>query len=149
MSTAPFAPAAQNPAIVEACNRALDGLRAQSRSFQVASFATDDGFEITRRPVSADQDQRLASMASSLQALTEAVAHDRRLGTTQYSLVEAEMGRVLLRRVPGQPIMLLAVFGTEEQSGIAVTLSRVILNELGTELARLSPERRDPTHIQR
>jgi len=138
MNTPMHASPAQDPRIVEACTRALDSLRVQCRSLQVAAFATDDGFEITRRPLSTEQDQRLASMASSLQALTEAVAHDRRLGAAQYSLVEAEAGRVLLRRVPGQSIMLLAVFGREEQSGIAVSISRSVLSDLGDELARVA-----------
>ncbi|MBN9613825.1 MAG: hypothetical protein J0H64_10315 [Actinobacteria bacterium] len=128
-------PAAQDPILVAACDRALESLRTQCRSLQVAAFATDDGFEVTRRPASAEQDQRLASMASSLQALTEAVAHDRTLGESQYTLLEAERGRVLLRRVPGQKLMLLAVFGTEEQSGLAISISRGVLAQLGDELA--------------
>ena len=80
-------------------------------------------------PATAEQDQRLASLASSLQALTEALANDRGLGKTQYSLVEAEFGRVLLRRVPGHQIMLLAVFGDEELAGQAVSISRTVVDD--------------------
>ncbi len=75
-------------------------------------------------------------MASSLQALTEAVADDRAIGSTQYSLVEAESGRVLLRRVPGHKIMLLAVFGDEELAGQAVSISRTVLEDLSFQLPR-------------
>lgn len=132
-------PEHQNPLIVEECARALENFRTMCRSFHSAAFATDDGFEITKYPVSGDQDQRLASMASSLQALTEAVAHDRGLGATKYSLVEAEFGRVLLRRVPGHKIMLLAVFGDEELAGQAVSISRTVLEDLSFRLPQRSP----------
>lgn len=128
----------QNPLVITECARALESLRSQCRSFRSAAFATDDGFEITRLPASQDQDQRLASMASSLQALTEAVANDRGLGDTRYSLVEAEIGRVLLRRVPGHKIMLLAVFGDEELAGQAVSISRTVLEDLAFQLPQRS-----------
>ncbi len=129
----------QNPIVIEECARALEHLRTHCRSFRSGAFATDDGFEITRLPASAEQDQRLASMASSLQALTEAVAHDREIGQTQYSLVEANVGRVLLRRVPGHKIMLLAVFGDEELAGQAISISRTVLDDLSFQLPRSAP----------
>ncbi|MHA3684326.1 roadblock/LC7 domain-containing protein [Leucobacter sp. HY1908] len=129
-----------NPVTVAACQRALEELSQSCRSLQVAAFATDDGFEITRYPVSlTDHDQRLTSMASSLQALTEAVALDRAIGEAQYTLIEADYGRVLLRRVPKQSFVLLAVFGAEERSGQAILSSRNILQELGGQLAGSSP----------
>lgn len=127
-------PENHNPRFIEECARALESLRSQCRSFRSAAFATDDGFEITRLPATAESDQRLASMASSLQALTEAVANDRELGSPQYSLVEADIGRVLLRRVPGHKIMLLAVFGDEELAGQAVSISRSVLEDLAFQL---------------
>jgi len=89
-----------------------------------------------RWPIANDQEQRLASMASSLQALTEALAHDRSLGKTSYSLIEAEEGRVLLRRVPGQQLMLLAIFSDAELAGHAIALSRTILEDLSFQLPR-------------
>lgn len=122
--------AAKNPVIVAACHRALSDLNKLCRSLKVAAFATDDGFEVTRYPALSDEDQRLTSMASSLQALTEAVAHDRKIGETQYTLIEAAAGRVLLRRVPGHPLVLLAVFGSEELAGQAISNSRSVLLEL-------------------
>lgn len=127
-------PENHNPRFIEECARALEALRSQCRSFRSAAFATDDGFEITRLPATAESDQRLASMASSLQALTEAVTNDRDLGSPQYSLVEADIGRVLLRRVPGHKIMLLAVFGDEELAGQAVSITRSVLEDLAFQL---------------
>ncbi|MBO1901120.1 roadblock/LC7 domain-containing protein [Leucobacter weissii] len=126
--------------IVAACNRAIETLRSGCRSLQIAAFATDDGFEITRRPSSGAQDERLASIASSLQALTEAVARNRAIGGTTYTLIEADAGRVLLRRVPGHPIMLLAVFGAEEVAGQAISISRGVVSDLGAELSALDPQ---------
>ena len=130
----------RNPVVVAACQRALEGLREGCRSLQVAAFATDDGFEITRFPASHDKDQRLTSMASSLQALTEAVAHDRSIGDTQYTLIEADAGRVLLRRVPGHPFVLLAVFSDTERSGQAITTSRSVVTRLQEELPPRAPQ---------
>lgn len=140
MSTDEVTSASKNPFVVAACNRALENLRSQCRSLQIATFATDDGFEITCYPSTSDQGQRLTSMASSLQALTEAVAHDRKIGSPDYTLVEAEMGRVLLRRVPGHPFMLLAVFGDEERSGQAISISRSVVNELRNDLPMYLPK---------
>lgn len=131
------APAQENPEIVSACHRALDDLRVQNMAFIAGAIATDDGFEVARVPMSPVPDQRLASMASSLQALTEAVAHDRALGATEYSLIESEKGRVLLRRVPGHPLMLLAVFNNEELAGKAISYSRTVVKDLQAELDRV------------
>lgn len=128
--------AAKNPVLVSACDAALRTLNDLCRSMKVGVFATDDGFEVTRFPVSTDEDQRLTSMASSLQALTEAVAHDRLIGQTEYTLIEAGGGRVLLRRVPGHPLVLLAVFGSEELPGQAISNSRNVLAELNGVLPR-------------
>lgn len=121
---------AKNPQTVLACTEALRSLDELCRSLKVAVFATDDGFEVTRFPASTADDQRLTSMASSLQALTEAVAHDRTIGQTDYTLIESADGRVLLRRVPGHPLVLLAVFGNEEVAGQAISSSRSVLLNL-------------------
>ncbi len=120
---------------VAACTAALQKLHELCRSLKVAAFATDDGFEVTRYPAGEGEDQRLTSMASSLQALTEAVAHDRRIGATEYTLIESERGRVLLRRVSGYPFVLLAVFGDEELPGQAISNSRSVLAELQRTLS--------------
>ena len=128
--------AAKNPVLVSACDGALRTLADLCRSLKVGVFATDDGFEVTRFPASTDEDQRLTSMASSLQALTEAVAHDRLIGQTEYTLIEAGGGRVLLRRVPGHPLVLLAVYGSEELPGQAISNSRNVLAELKEVLPR-------------
>lgn len=126
---------AQNPFIIAECDKALVELNAACISLQVAAFATEDGFEITRFPATLrSDDQRLTSMASALQALTEAVALDRAIGNAQYTLIEADYGRVLLRRVPGQTFVLLAVFGSEERSGQAISSSRTVLNDLSSAL---------------
>lgn len=137
MSSDADAPAQQNPDIIAACTRALESLRAQNLAFRAGAIATDDGFEVAQVPLSSAVDQRLASMASSLQALTEAVSRDRGLGSTEYSLVEAEQGRVLLRRVPNHSLMLLAVFSDEEPAGKAISFSRAVVNDLQRDLSSL------------
>jgi hypothetical protein len=54
----------------------------------------------------------------------------------QYALVEASIGRVLLRRIDGQPIVLAAVFDDDETVGRAISVSRRVVDDLAAALAR-------------
>ncbi|WP_166869462.1 roadblock/LC7 domain-containing protein [Salinibacterium sp. ZJ70] len=132
---APVVPTHRHPQTVEAATDALVQLREACPSFTVAVVLSDDGFEIARDPATSDANQRLASMASSLQALAEAIAKELALGATRYALIEAEDGHVLLLRVPEQPIVLAAVFGDEETSGKALLASRRVITDFAAQLA--------------
>ncbi|TPX00898.1 roadblock/LC7 domain-containing protein, partial [Schumannella luteola] len=94
-----------------------------------------DGFEIARATQHGGTDERLASMASSLQALGEAIARELGLGDSEYALIEAHHGRVLLRRIANQPIILAGVFDDDETVGKAISVSRKLADELSAELA--------------
>jgi len=127
-------PAHRDPRVIDASTEALRSLRELCPSLTVAVLLTDDGFEIARTPANLAGDQRLSSMASSLQALSEAIARELELGTTQYALVEATVGRVLLRRVAGGSIVLAAVFDDDETVGRAISISRRVLDDLAVAL---------------
>ncbi len=128
-------PAHRDPRVIDASAAALRSLRELCPSLTIAVLLTDDGFEIARTPANTGGDQRLSSMASSLQALSEAIARELALGTTQYALVEATVGRVLLRRLAGGSIVLAAVFDDDETVGRAISISRRVLEDLATDLA--------------
>lgn len=127
-------PPHRDPRVAAASSAALSTFRELCPSLNVALLLTDDGFEIARTPVNGAGDQRLPSMASSLQALSEAIARELALGAAQYALIEATVGRVLLRRIDGLPIVLAAVFDDDETVGRAISISRRVGEDLAAEL---------------
>lgn len=99
---------------------------------------TEDGFGIARTPANrrsaAHDDDRLASMASSMQALSEAVARELALGTTALSLIEAEEGRVLFRRTAGARHRAPAVLRDDETIGRGMALTARLAKTFGVAL---------------
>ena len=125
--TAP--PPHRDPAVITAAYDALAALRELLPSLVMGILVTDDGFEIARTdaslaPATPSGDHRLASMASSMQALSEAVARELALGTTRLSLIDANEGRAVFRRVDGHPIVLAAVVGDDESLGRATSITK-------------------------
>jgi hypothetical protein len=104
------------------------------RSLVYATVLTDDGFEVVRFPDAAT-DGRYAGMASSLQALCEAVAKELAIGTSQYVIIAAPDGHVVQLRVPDQPLVLSALFDTDETLGKALSTSRLSAEKLSGALA--------------
>ncbi|TPX00914.1 roadblock/LC7 domain-containing protein, partial [Schumannella luteola] len=97
------------PAVVSAAVAALAGLAAVCRPLRAAIVLTDDGFEIARIPRGADEHRRLASMASAMQALADAVVRELRIGTNQHLVIDASEGAVVALRVGHLPCALVAV----------------------------------------
>lgn len=131
---AALVPLHRDPEVIAAATQALTELRERC-TFSVALVLTDDGFEIARDPGTGSDDQRLASMSSSLQALGEAITRELKLGEARYALVEAADGHVLLLRVPGHQIVLAAVFDDNETVGKALTVSRHVITDFAASLA--------------
>ncbi|PZQ88190.1 MAG: hypothetical protein DI534_12030 [Leifsonia xyli] len=111
MTGAPV-PLHHDPRVVSAASSALAGLAAACRTLRSAVVLTDDGFEIARVP-SASSGQRLASMASTLQALADAVVRELRIGTTDHLTLTASTGAVVVLRVGSRPCALVAVLDEE------------------------------------
>ncbi len=118
----------RDPAIVSAASAALAGLAAACRMVRAASVLTDDGFTISRIP-QAGSGERLASMASTLQALTDAVVRELRIGTTDHVQLVASEGAVVVRRVGSRPCAIVAVFdeppGAEELADLEAASVRL------------------------
>lgn len=112
-------PAHRDPAVVAATERALDELSARCPTLIVAVLLTDDGFEVSRTEGERDgDDDRLASMGSTLQALGEAVARELRLGDASHVVVAGARGSMLVRRVSTLPFALIGVFAPLREEDI-------------------------------
>lgn len=128
----------QDPTVIELGRVELSAMRELSNSMLTASLLTDDGFEIVRvaEGAAAGTDgARFASMASSIQALSEAVARELAMGSGEYVIIAAERGHLVQIRIPGSTVVLSALFDTDEMLGKALTVSRRCAARLGEGLA--------------
>lgn len=119
---------------------ALAGLRELCRSLVYATVLTDDGFEVAHAAAGAGgavDDGRMASMASSIQALGDAVARELGIGESDYVVLASERGHVIQRRVAGRPLVLAALFDDDETLGKALSISRVATERLARALEAL------------
>ena len=130
MSVAPHL----DPVVVELGRRALLDMGEVSKSLVYGSFLTDDGFEIVHEPDGVADANRFAGMASSIQALSEAVAREVRIGASEYVIIAAERGHVIQLRVAGQPIVLGALFDDDETLGKALSVARRCAQQMAAAL---------------
>jgi hypothetical protein len=113
-----------NPVVIEAATAILTEMKSVSSSLNYAAFLTDDGFDVARLPSRVTDGPRFASMASSMQALAEAVTHELAIGDGEYLIISSAKGYVVQLRVPGQTVVLSALFGNEATVGAALALAR-------------------------
>lgn len=118
-------PPHKDPAVVAHGTAVLAEMRDLCTSLVYAVLLTEDGFEIVHHAGPTAGDGRFASMASSIQALSEAVARELSIGDSQYVIIAAADGHVIQRRVPGQTIVLGALFDNDETLGKALSISRL------------------------
>jgi len=114
----------KNPAVIENGAALLAGMKELCSSLVYAALLTDDGFEVVRLAKTPTDGGRFASMASSMQALSDAVARELSIGSSQYTIIASESGHVVQRRVPGHPLVLSALFDDDETLGKALSISR-------------------------
>ena len=138
--SAPLVPAHRDPRIVDASILALSRLRMRFPSCTTALILTDDGFEVARESHTDASGNRLASMSSSMQALTEALARELHVGVTRYTFLDAEDGIVLIMRVPQQRLVLVAVFDHFDTTGRVLLLARHIVTDFAAEVAANTTE---------
>lgn len=130
----------RNPEAIAIGRAALVEMHELAPSLVFASILTDDGFELTHAPESGIDGGRFASMTSSVQALSEAVARELRIGASEYVVIASTAGHVLQLRVAGQPLILAALFDTHEMLGKALSTSRRCAAKLSTELASIDAQ---------
>jgi predicted regulator of Ras-like GTPase activity (Roadblock/LC7/MglB family) len=112
-----------NPAVVEAASALLLEMEDASSSLTYAALLTDDGFDVARLPGEIDG-ARFAGMASSMQALGDAVTHELKIGDSEYLIIASANGYVVQLRVPGQELVLSALFDNDATVGNALAISR-------------------------
>lgn len=115
----------RDPRVMAEARDALRQLDDLALTLKRAAIVTDDGFEVARHPDAAADGERLASMASAIQALADAVTRELVAGASQHIIIDADEGRVVQRRVPGHDLVLVAVFRGDETTGSALANVRV------------------------
>lgn len=111
------------PDVVEAASTLLTEMSGASSSLNYAALLTDDGFDVARYPIQADG-ERFAGMASSMQALGDAVAHELKIGDSDYLIIASAKGHVVQLRVPGHELVLSALFDNDATVGHALATTR-------------------------
>ena len=112
----------KDPFVIGLATTALHDLTDLIPSVRYATVLTEDGFEVDGVP--AYEEDRLSSMASSMQGLSEAVARELTIGNAQYVIIAADDGHAIQLRVPGQQLVLAAVFDQAQPLGAALTACR-------------------------
>jgi len=129
-------PLHRDPAAIEHGAAILADMKSVCRSLVYAALLTDDGFEVVRLTSTTTDGGRFASMASSMQALGDAVARELSLGTSQYIIIASPTGYVVQLRVPDHPIVLSALFDDDETVGKALAITRSSAAKMSAFLAK-------------
>ena len=135
---AELSPAHRNPEIIARGMEILVEMREVCTSLVYAALVTDDGFEVVRLAKTPTDGGRFASMASSMQALGDAVARELRMGESQYIIIASDNGHVIQLRVPEHPLVLSALFDDFETLGKGLAISRASAAKLSTFLGAAS-----------
>lgn len=122
------------PDVVEAASTLLGDMNAASSSLTYAALLTDDGFDVARFPVKTDG-ERFAGMASSMQALGDAVTHELNIGDSEYIIIASGSGHVVQLRVPKQELVLSALFDNDATVGHALAITRSFAQKMADLLA--------------
>jgi predicted regulator of Ras-like GTPase activity (Roadblock/LC7/MglB family) len=111
------------PAVVKAASALLDDMKDAASSLTYAALLTDDGFDVARLPGQTDG-ARFAGMASSMQALGDAVTHELKIGSSEYIIIASGKGYVVQLRVPGHELVLSALWDNDATIGNALAITR-------------------------
>ena len=122
------------PAVVKAASGLLTEMQGASASLTYAALLTDDGFDVARLPGETDG-TRFAGMASSMQALGDAVTHELKIGASEYIIIASGKGHVVQLRVPNQELVLSALFDNDATVGHALAVTRIFAQKMAELLA--------------
>jgi predicted regulator of Ras-like GTPase activity (Roadblock/LC7/MglB family) len=117
------------PAVVKAASALLADMKDAASSLTYAALLTDDGFDVARLPGQTDG-ARFAGMASSMQALGDAVTHELKIGSSEYIIIASAKGHVVQLRVPGQELVLSALFDNDATVGNALAITRAFAERM-------------------
>lgn len=125
----------KDPAIVARGSTVIAEMKDICPSMIYAALVTDDGFTVVHLPHHETDSDRFASMASSMQALTDAVARELQMGDSQYIIIASDRYHVIQLRVPGQALVLSVLFDDDETLGKALSISRQSASRLASAMA--------------
>ncbi len=106
----------------KACQQHIETLVQQTRGIASASVVSGDGFEVAslmRDEISGD---KLAAMASSLLALSEAVVQELRMDGCRNIIIESERGSVVSLRIPASEHELLLCVLCNDSASLGAVL---------------------------
>ncbi len=131
-------PLHRDAAAIERGGAILTDMKTVTPSLVYAALLTDDGFEVVRVASLTLDGGRFASMASSMQALADAVANELSLGVSKYIIIASPHGYVVQLRVPGHPLVLSALFDDDETVGKALAVTRSSAEKISSFLATVA-----------
>ena len=137
------APPHRDPELIEQAALVLRAMREVAPSLVYAALLTDDGFEVVATPGARLDGGRFASMASSMQALGDAVARELHIGAGEHIIIASSQGHVVQLRVGGRPLVLSALFDSDETLGKALSVSRRAAEQLAAPVGPV-PATRHP-----
>lgn len=122
-----------------ACQEEVESLVTQTVGVDSASVVSGDGFEVAsvlRGGVAGD---KLAAMASSLLALSEAVVRELRMQICRNVIIESDQGSIVTMRVPvDDRELLISVLCSDAASlGSVLFAARSTASTLGQRLSAL------------
>lgn len=124
----------KDPQIIAHAQAILQGLSEYCASLNFATILTEDGFEVASLGHDGESRNRMAAMASSMQALGEAVTRDLKKGGCEYIIVAAPQGYMIQLRVPGQLLVMAACFDAGETLGKALSVSKLAAAQMAAPL---------------
>jgi hypothetical protein len=122
------------PAVVKAATALLASMKEATGALNYAALLTDDGFDVARLPSESDG-ARFAGMASSMQALGDAVTNELKMGDSEYIIIASGKGYVVQLRVPGQELVLSGHFDNDATIGTALAVTRSFAQRMADLLA--------------
>ena len=125
-----------DPHLRQACRQQIETLVQQTLGVVSASVVSGDGFEVAsllRDDISGD---KLAAMASSLLALSEAVVQELRMNSCRNIIIESDRGHVVALRIPAsEHELLLCVLCNDSASlGAVLFAARSTAQDIGLGL---------------
>jgi predicted regulator of Ras-like GTPase activity (Roadblock/LC7/MglB family) len=124
-----------------ACREEVERLVTQTIGVDSAAVVSGDGFEIASMLRHGVAGEKLAAMASSLLALSEAVVRELRMQVCRNVIIESERGSVVTLRVPAaRRELLISVLCSDAASlGSVLFAARGAAQALGRRLEALAP----------
>jgi uncharacterized protein len=123
-------------AIAATCREEIEALVRQTRGVDSAAVISGDGFEVASVLCAGVAGEKLAAMASSLLALSEAVVQELRMRSCRNVIIETDAGSVVTMRIPAtQRELLMSVLCSDVASlGAVLFATRAAAQTLGLRL---------------